>query len=347
LPNFVNYRVHLMLKRVSDFLNFGKTSSEPTQNDSAEALNTGCIGPYCSLKQLMALRWSVRYLNLPKAKRASRPQSGLHHSRFRGRGMEFSEVRMYQPGDDVRSIDWRVTARRQKPHTKLFNEERERPLLIVCDQSQSQFFGSHLTFKSVRAAETAALFAWTALDHNDRVGGIVYSEKGHQEVKPSRNRKSIMRLLNGISEFNQALNITEPKTEPSFHFNDALVETIRLTKPGTLLVIISDFRHINEDSEKLLTKLAKHNELLMLRTSDPIEQQLPPPGFYPVSNGNETLVIDSQSIEARKNYASWAAQQEEDLASLCIRLKAPYLDISTQEAPINTLQRMLLSVRNS
>jgi uncharacterized protein (DUF58 family) len=344
-----------MLKRVSDFLSSGKVSNAPTQIDSAEVFNTGCTGPYCSLTQLMALRWSIRNLNLPKAKRASRPQSGLHHSRFRGRGMEFSEVRMYQPGDDVRSIDWRVTARRQKPHTKLFNEERERPLFVVCDQSQSQFFGSHITFKSVRAAETAALFAWAALAHNDRVGGIVFSEKGHQEVKPSRNRKSIMRLLNSISEFNQALNITQPitesiaktKTKSSFHLNDALVETIRLAKPGTLLIIISDFRHVTEDTEKLLTKLAKHNELLMLRTSDPIEQQLPPPGFYPVSNGEETLVIDSQSIEARQNYARWAEQQEEKLSSLCIRLKAPYLDISTQEAPINTLQRMLLSVRSS
>jgi len=336
-----------MLKRVSDFLSFGKPASTQTQNDPVEVFNTGCTGPYCSLKQLMALRWSVRNLSLPKAKRASRPQSGLHHSRFRGRGMEFSEVRMYQPGDDVRSIDWRVTARRQKPHTKLFNEERERPLLIVCDQSQSQFFGSHLTFKSVRAAETAALFAWAALDHNDRVGGIVFSEKGHQEVKPSRNRKSIMRLLKGISDFNQALNISEPSTETKFQFNDALIETIRLAKPGTLLVIISDFRHINEDTEKLLTKLAKHNELLILRTLDPIEEQLPPPGFYPVSNGNETLVIDSQSEEARQNYANWAKEQQETLTSLSMRLKAPYLEISTQEAPINTLQRLLHSVRSS
>ena len=336
-----------MLKRISDFLSTGKTSSAHFHNNSVETYNTGCTGPYCSLKQLMALRWSVRNLSLPKAKRASRPQSGLHHSRFRGRGMEFSEVRMYQPGDDVRSIDWRVTARRQKPHTKLFNEERERPLFIVCDQSQSQFFGSQLTFKSVRAAETSALFAWAALDHNDRVGGIVFSEKGHQEVKPSRNRKSVMRLLKGISDFNQALNISEPIHKPAFHLNDALLETIRLVKPGTGLVFISDFRHINEDSEKLLAKLAKHNELLMLQTLDPIEEQLPPPGFYPVSNGTETLVIDSESKDARKNYADWAQAQKDSLSSICVRLKAPFFEVSTQEAPISSLQRLLFSVRNS
>ncbi len=334
-----------MLKRVSDFLS--ANSSTQSQSDPAEVFNTGCTGPYCTLKQLMALRWSVRNLSLPKAKRVSRPQSGLHYSRFRGRGMEFSEVRMYQPGDDVRSIDWRVTARRQKPHTKLFDEERERPLLILCDQSQSQFFGSQLTFKSVRAAETASLFAWAALEHNDRVGGIVFSEQGHQEIKPSRNRKSIMRLLKTISDFNQSLNISTPPPESVFHFNDALVETIRLSKPGTLIVIISDFRHINNDTEKLFTRLAKHNELLMVRTLDPIEEQLPPPGFYPVSDGNETLVIDSQSNSVRQNYADWAAKQKEHLLSLSISIKAPYIEVTTQEAPINTLQRMLLSLRGA
>ena len=340
-----------MFKRVSDFLSSGKATSAQPKSTAKESFSLGCTGPYCSLEQLMALRWSIKNLNIPKAKRASRPQSGLHHSRFRGRGMEFSEVRMYQPGDDVRSIDWRVTARRQKPHTKLFNEERERPLFIVCDQSQSQFFGSQVTFKSVRAAETAALFSWAALEHNDRVGGIVFSDKGHQEIKPSRNRKSVMRLLNAISKFNQALSISDTReafqADSIFRFNDALIETIRLAKPGTLLVIISDFRNLDDTSEKLLTKLAKHNELLMLQTLDPIERQLPPPGFYPISNGSETLVIDSQSNEARLNYAHLAEQQQEDLKSLCLRLKAPYIALSTEEAPINTLQRMLLSVRSS
>jgi len=338
-----------MLKKISNFFSTAPSAdlSKQTNNSAIDVSQTTCAGPYCTLKQLMGLRWSVKNLSLPKAKRPSRPQAGLHHSKFRGRGMEFSEVRMYQPGDDVRSIDWRVTARRQKPHTKLFHEERERPLLIVCDQSRSQFFGSQLAFKSVRAAETAALFSWAALEHNDRVGGIVFSEQGHQEIKPSRNRKSIMRLLKGISDFNQALTINSQLPEDAFQFNDALVETIRLAKPGTLIVIISDFRHLNEECEKRLTMLSKHNELLLVRTIDPIEQQLPPPGFYPVSDGTETLIIDSQSSTTRKNYANWAAQQKENLVSLCIRLKAPYIEVSTHESPINALQRMLFSVRSA
>jgi len=326
---------------------FDQTKSPQQKSDSG----VQSIGPYTSITQLMGLRWATRNLSLPKAKRVSRPQSGSHHSRFKGRGMEFSEVRVYQPGDDVRSIDWRVTARRQTPHTKLFNEERERPLLIVCDQSQSQFFGSQYTFKSVRAAETAALFAWTALEHNDRVGGIVFSEKGHQEVKPARSRKSIMRMLNYITDFNLSLNIENNENEATssnrFTFNDALNETIRLSKPGTMIVLISDFMHLGDDTEKQLSRLAKHNELLMIRTYDPIEEQLPPPGFYPVSNGKETLVINSGSPQARNNYQAWAQKHKQSLVSLSQRFKAPFIEVSTHEEPSTTLQRVLQSLRAS
>jgi len=319
--------------------------SKPDTADSR--VTSSQKGPYCSIQHLMGLRWAVRNLSIPKAKKVSRPQTGSHHSRFRGRGMEFSEVRVYQPGDDVRSIDWRVTARRQTPHTKLFNEERERPLLIVCDQSQSQFFGSRITFKSVRAAETAALFAWTALQHNDRVGGIVFSERGHQEVKPARNRKSIMKFLRQINDFNHSLNIDSQIEETPFSFNDALNETIRLAKPGTMIVLISDFRHIGNDTEKQLSKLAKHNELLMIRTYDPIEEQLPPPGYYPVSNGSETLVINSKSKQARDNYQAWSNAHRQTLISLSQRFKAPFIEVSTEEEPSATLQRVLLSLQAS
>lgn len=315
-----------------------------TDNSASARIDGPASGPYCAIDQLMALRLNARKLRLPKAKRISRPQTGSHRSRFRGRGMEFSEVRAYQPADDVRSIDWRVTARRQKPHTKLFNEERERPVFILCDQSRSQFFGSHLAFKSVRAAETAALFAWTALEHNDRVGGIVFSEQGHKETRPARSRKQILRLLSDVNEFNQHLSIEMNVPSPAFSFNDALTETVRLVKPGTLIVIISDFRQVNSDTDKLLSKLAQHNELLMARTFDPIEEALPPPGFYPVSNGEETLIINTQSVQSRQAYANWAKSQHDALQAMCARYKAPIVEVSTHEAPLHSLQSMLISL---
>ncbi len=301
-------------------------------------------GPYCSLESLMGLRWHASKLSLPKARRVSRPQSGIHHSRFRGRGMEFSEVRAYQPGDDVRSIDWRVTARRQTPHTKLFNEERERPILIVCDQSQSQFFGSDVTFKSVRAAESAALFAWTALAHNDRVGGIVFSEQGHQEIKPARNRKTILRLLSTICEFNQALSIRQALPEKPFSFSDVLTETIRVAKPGTLIVLISDFRHLGDEIDKQLSRLARHSELLMIRTFDPLEEHLPLPGEFPVSDGEHTLMIDASSQQTREAYAAWSKALQTRLEEISTRCRAPLINVSTHQSPLHSLQQTLHSM---
>lgn len=301
---------------------------------------------YCSLKQLMDLRWQVKALTLPKTSKISRVQSGAHRSKFRGRGMEFSEVRVYQPGDDVRTIDWRVTARRQTPHTKLFEEEKERPLFILCDQSPSQFFGSRHSFKSVRAAETAALFAWSGLQHNDKVGGIVYSNHGHHEIKPARNRQHTLRFLQLISEFNQALSITMPTPKKHFLFEDALLETIRLTKPGTLIVIVSDFCDLTPSSEKYLSKLRQHSELLLIHTSDPLEYTLPDSGIYPISNGQETVVVNASYQALHKKYGTATHEKQEALVRLSHHLRAPLIEVSTEVPALNAIQRTLYSLQH-
>lgn len=317
-------------------------SINPFSQDSETSID-GKV--YCSLKQLMSLRWTAQSLKLPKTKRISRPQSGSHHSKFRGRGMEFSEVRVYQPGDDVRSIDWRVTARRQTPHTKLFHEERERPLLILCDQSQSQFFGSQHSFKSVRAAEAASLFAWTALQHNDKVGGIVFSNHGHHEIKPARNRKNVMRLLSLISDFNNALSINMPKPDKQFTLDDALSESIRLTKPGTLIAVISDFSNVSAQSEKYLSKLSQHNELLLIHTFDPLEYTLPNKGVYPVSDGHETLVVDTQKDALQQSFKQHIDKKQAYLKHLAVRFRAPLIELSTEVPAINSIQNLLFSLQ--
>ena len=304
----------------------------------------GLSGAYCDISDLMRLRWVARTLALPKAKRVSRPQSGSHQSRFRGRGMEFSEVRAYQPGDDVRSIDWRVTARRQKPHTKLFHEERERPILIICDQSHSQFFGSQKAFKSVRAAEAAALLAWTGLNHNDRIGGIVFSDHGHQEFRPARSRKSILRMLSSIAEFNQTLTAIPQDNGNQFTLNDALQESSRLVKPGSLVIIISDFLQQSADTGKQLSKLAQHNDLILMHTFDPLEIELPPPGRYPVSDGAETLIVNTRSGATRERYQQWVAQQQASLKNLAQQYRARLVELSTHEDAIQSLRSLLATL---
>lgn len=300
-------------------------------------------GAYCSVGDLMRLRWVAKTFALPKAKRISRPQAGSHHSRFRGRGMEFSEVRAYQPGDDVRSIDWRVTARRQKPHTKLFHEERERPVLIICDQSHSQFFGSQRAFKSVRTAEAAALLAWTGLNHSDRIGGIVFSEQGHEEFRPARNRKNILRMLSTIAQFNQSLSVDYQPPDRPFLLNDALQESGRLVKPGSLVVVISDFLHIDQGTGKQLSKIAQHSDLVLMHASDPLEDELPPPGMYPVSNGQKTLLINTRAQDTRNRYQDWVAQHRAQLRHLASQYRARLIPLSTHQDAVQSLRSLLAS----
>jgi uncharacterized protein (DUF58 family) len=298
---------------------------------------------YCSVKELMLMRFDAMALSMPSAKRALRQQSGSHRSPFRGRGMEFSEVRLYQAGDDVRSIDWRVTARRQKPHTKLFHEERERPVLIVCDQSISQFFGSKTTFKSVRAAQSAALLAWMAIEKGDRVGGIVFSDKGHHEVRPARSRKSVMRLINVISEFNLALSVNGASKEADtiFTLNEALMETQRIAKPGTLIFILSDFLDFNETTKKHIQILSKHNNVAAIRNYDSLEMELPPPGSYTVSNGNKISTFQANTRATRELYTKEVTEFNKQLKQTMTNLGIPYIEQNTTESTKDIMQKLM------
>lgn len=141
------------------------------------------------LPDLIRLQADARALKLPSARPVRSRQAGLQRSPQRGRGMAFAEVRLYQPGDDIRSIDWRVTARRQAPHTKLYEEERERPVLLLCDLGPSLFFASTGAFKQVRCAQLASILAWLALWSGDQVGGIVFNGETLSVQRPARRKK--------------------------------------------------------------------------------------------------------------------------------------------------------------
>src|SRR6056300_461999 len=154
--------------------------------------NAPARGAYATLEDLIALRFPAQQLRLARRKKALSALTGPNKSNFRGRGIDFEEVRSYQPGDDIRTIDWRVTARTGSAHTKLFREERERPVLVVVDQRSSMFFGSSHCFKSVLAAQLASLIAWSALDAGDRVGGLVFNGEEHREIRPRRSRKNVL-----------------------------------------------------------------------------------------------------------------------------------------------------------
>jgi len=217
--------------------------------------------------------------------------SGSYSSPFRGRGVDFSEVRLYQPGDDVRSIDWRVTARTGKPHTKLFVEERERPVLFVVDCGASMQFGTQGAFKAVVASRVMALLAWTASKHGDRVGGFLFAGEEHEELKPVGGKRGILKFFNRLIERNRSQLETE-STDEHTDFKDLLFRLKRVARPGSLVYFISDFNGLQTKHINLFSQLATHCDLALIHIYDSIERHAPPPGLYRISNGKEEGILN-------------------------------------------------------
>ena len=229
--------------------------------------------PFVQLTDLLGLRTAAQKLSLRRLKRNRSLLTGQFHSNAVSRGMEFSEVRLYNPGDDVRNIDWRVTARTRETHTKCYQEEREKPIVTLLDQRSSLFFGSSC-FKSVYAAQTCALINWAALRQGDRTGGIVASHQHIEQVSPSLNSRGVTRWLQRIVEANQTLN-SPIKSDQEPSLNDMLLQLKSASTPGHELFIISDFHDFNEDCQALLFQLARHCIVTLIWLVDPLDYQLP------------------------------------------------------------------------
>jgi uncharacterized protein (DUF58 family) len=231
-------------------------------------------GVSLALKELMYYKTKAQLLELaPKAK-IKNSLTGQYQAPHKGRGMEFAEVRHYQQGDDIRSIDWRVTARTGETHTKLFQEEKERPVFVFSDFSNSMLFGSQLLLKSIQAAHISALVAWTACQRGDRIGGLVFNQHSHLELKPSAREKAVLKLCHNLCDSHQqALNAID-KTATT-RFSDNLKRLNHLAKPGSLVYLVSDFSALDDASFKQLEILSRHCELIGCHISDPFEHQLP------------------------------------------------------------------------
>ncbi|MDC0362836.1 DUF58 domain-containing protein [Halioglobus sp.] len=289
-------------------------------------------GAHQELNGLIALRYPARKLNLGYRSRALSALAGPNKSNFRGRGIDFEEVRSYQPGDDIRTIDWRVTARTGAAHTKLFREERERPVLLVVDQRNSMFFGSRHCFKSVLAGQLASLLAWSALDRGDRVGGLVFNDNSHRELRPRRSRKNVLTLLSEITRYNAALPCDSAGTESSFA--TMLGNLRRIARPGSSLFLVSDFRGSgSERASEHLFELAKHTELTAIACEDPMESELPRAGNYTVTDGEKRSELHTADKQLRQDYAVQHRAHRDDLAHQLMSLGVPLLNASTQESP--------------
>jgi uncharacterized protein (DUF58 family) len=296
-------------------------------------------GVRVTLAELIEMRHCVREVQLFSTPGQRSPLIGLHHSKLRGRGVDFDQVRVYQAGDDVRSIDWRVTARTQEPHTKLFHEERERPIFILVEQSRRLFFGSGQMFKSVLAAQAAALIGWAALGHNDRIGGLVFGDGEHYEVKPRRSKQSLLQLLNRLVRVNQSLR-TESVPEPNA-LDMALRRAREVLRPGSLAIVICDERALTEAAEQQLSLLSRHCDLLLLPLSDPLDHALPAAGLLRFAQRGSQLELDTLNPELRQAYRAQGEARIARWELLAQKLRLLMMPLSTQTAMIEQLREYL------
>lgn len=295
----------------------------------AAALDHPAVRP--ALDELIALRREVR----GRALRPRRPTRGLlagpHHSRFRGRGMDYLESRIYQPGDDIRSLDWRVTARSGKVHTKVYHEERERPVMLLLDFGPGMFFATRGRFKSVIAAQVAAWVGWAAVRHGDRVGALLFNER-HRELRPAAGDRGVLRLLRAVTGAADPAHGLQAKQRPGA-LNEALRRLRRVARPGSLLVLVSDFHDIDEETALLLGQLRRHNEVLAVRVVDVLEQTPPPPARYPVTDGRRHGWLDLRDARHREAYRALFAERRRRLGELLKAQAVPLLELATTDAP--------------
>ncbi|WP_455207846.1 DUF58 domain-containing protein [Kaarinaea lacus] len=300
---------------------------------------------YISTPQLIQLHHAAQSLSLKVAK-VRALQTGQYYSPFRGRGMEFDEVRLYQPGDDVRTLDWRVTARTGKAHTKLFREERERAVMVWVDYRSPMFFATRGVFKSVLASQAAALLAWSAHHQRDRIGGLLFSEDQHHELRPRGGKSAVLHLLQLLSQMSslpmtQNQSIAAATKDQQSACYQALMRLRRVAKPGSLIFLISDFRDFDEQAESVLTQISQHNDIMMLFVHDPIEALLPDAGIYRVGNQQQVLAIDTSNDKARQSYANKYQQKTIELQNMCMRHRMGFISLSTQDDLLETLRSKL------
>ena len=283
---------------------------------------------FVSLQDLLKMEHFARGFSFLARKQKVRSiLGGKHASKLRGRGLDFEEVRNYVAGDDIRNIDWKVTARTQKTHTRVYSEEKEKPALIVVDQSKSMFFGSQKRTKSVVAAELAALAAFRVLKEGDRVGGVVFADHGIDIVFPKRDRKNILRFLEKIVERNHELEKSSP-----LKFEEALRETVskirNMVSHDFLIIVISDFHRYSPEVIKFISRLAQHNDVILAKVFDPMERDIPAAKVI-AGDGGKQIVMDGESKRLREKFQEGFDQDYTDFETQMKKHRIPLMMIDT------------------
>jgi uncharacterized protein (DUF58 family) len=286
-------------------------------------------GVYADLDELIRLQFKVHGFSFLPKQPVQSLLAGRRASRLRGRGLDFEEIRRYIPGDDIRTMDWRITARTQKPHTRVYTEEKDRPVLLIVDQRLSMFFGSQVAMKSVTAAEVAAMGAWRTFSVGDRVGSLIFNDSEIREIPPHRSRQRVMQILEMVTEMNHALRVDADIEPNPTMLNRVLERVVHLAKHDYLLAIISDFNGADEETRNVVTRLAAHNDVIALFIYDPLESKLPSLGKVIVSQGDLQLEVDTGDARFRSRFSEQFEKGLKTAKDLMLKRGIPVLPIQT------------------
>jgi len=279
----------------------------------------------------------VRYIEITTKKAVTATFAGEYASAFKGRGMEFDEVREYQTGDDIRTIDWNVTARTGKLHTKRFMEERELTIIFLVDLSASGSFGSGTQSKTELAAEICALLAFSAIKNNDRVGLIIFTDGVEMYIPPRKGPTHVLRLIRELLAFR-----LEGPDPAGTNIGFALDSFSHLFKRRAVVFLISDF--LDRGYERQLKVVGRRHDLIAVLLSDPREYELPRIGLVELEDAEkgERFVLDTDSREARDVYRAVWMEKSEALRNLCMSAGIDYIRITAGEDYLRPLVRFFL-----
>ncbi len=294
-----------------------------------------------SLDELLQLRSTATALQRRVKKRSASPQGGDSVSNRLGRGLDFAEVREYQPGDDVRMIDWKVTARSGRAHTKLFVEERERPVLLVVDFRNGMRIGTQGMYKSVLAARLAALLGWCAVAGRDRVGGFVFTDEWHAEVRPTMGRRGLMSLFRAIVQGQKQVPV-----QSSNQFSDMLKKLARGAHGGSTVVLLSDFQDFNDSATKALGGVLHSLDMVAVHIVDPLDHTLPVGGHFAMTSMNksvndERLSLSPKASRSHRDYQAKFLQRQQAVKHFFAQGRHATIQADTSASLIDTTLSIL------
>jgi uncharacterized protein (DUF58 family) len=298
-------------------------------------------GVYVDLEDLIALEQRGRRVSFLPKQPVHSLLSGRFASRMRGRGLNFEEIRDYRAGDDVRTIDWKVTARLQKPHVRVFNEERDREALLVVDQRLSMFFGSRLSMKSVTAAQVAAIGAWRVLAVGDRVGAIVFNDSDLVEIRARRSRATVLQILSAVVAQNQALGVGRGLLTAPIMLNTAIEHAERRALHDATIIVVSDFDGADDTTRKMIGALTRHNDVVAVLVHDPLQSDLPASAAMTVTDGELQIQLEVGRDSVRQSILEATQERLKGVFAWTHELGVPVLPLSAAEETAPQLRRLL------